>query len=53
MDEVSVMQLLVQGATELTFRFCERCGHVCDRECRLARLQQRALLHQLWLGVRA
>ena len=37
---------------ELAVAFCERCGQVCDAGCRRAALRERALLQQLWLGVR-
>jgi hypothetical protein len=32
--------------------FCERCAEVCDDGFRRAALRKRALLQQLWLGVR-
>ena len=36
----------------LAVGFCERCGEVCDDVCRRAALRERAMLQQLWLGVR-
>lgn len=46
------MRKLFERASELTARFCERCGQVCDERCRGQALRERALLHQAWLGVR-
>ena len=37
---------------ELAVGFYERCGEVCGDGCRRATLRERALLQQLWLGVR-
>jgi hypothetical protein len=37
---------------EPAVRFCERCGQVCGVACRRSALRERALLQQLWLGVR-
>ena len=37
---------------ELTARLCERCGRVCDDACRRTALRERAMLQQLWRGVR-
>lgn len=37
---------------ELAVGVYERCAEVCGDACRRARLRERALLQQLWLGVR-
>ena len=37
--------------TELTVRFCERCGQVCDGGRRAA-LREPKSLQELWIGVR-
>jgi hypothetical protein len=39
-------------ASEQAVSFCERCGRVCDAACRRSALRERALRHQLWLGLR-
>ena len=46
------MRNLFEGTKELAVTFCARCGEVCNAGCRRAALRERALLRQLWLGVR-
>jgi hypothetical protein len=46
------MRTLFGKTKESVVSFCERCGEVCDDGCRRAALRERALLQQLWLGVR-
>lgn len=43
---------LFKRTRELTGRFSERCGRLCNDACRRVALHERALLQQLWLGVR-
>lgn len=45
------MWTLFKRTRELTFRFCERCGRVCDDTCRRAALRERVLLQQVWRGM--
>ena len=46
------MWSLSRRTKALAVSFCERCSEVCDDACRRAALRERALLQQLWLGVR-
>jgi hypothetical protein len=46
------MRRLFKRTKELSATFCKRCGRVCVEGCRRAALRERALLQQLWLGVR-
>ena len=46
------MWSLSKHSKESAVSFCERCSEVCDDACRRAALRERALLQQLWLGVR-
>ena len=46
------MRRLFTRTKELSARFCERCAEICDDGCRRAALRERALVQQLWLGVR-
>ena len=46
------MWRLSKKTKELTVRFGERCAEICDDGRRRAALRDRALLQQLWQGVR-
>jgi hypothetical protein len=47
------MGKLHERAKEQGLSYRERCGEVCDDGCRQAAMRERALMQQLWLGVRA
>jgi hypothetical protein len=46
------MRKLSRRTKGLAVSFCDRCGEVCDAGWRRAALRERAILQQLWLGVR-
>lgn len=46
------MRRLFTRTKEVAVTFCERCAELCEEGCRRAALRERALLQQLWLGVR-